>query len=391
MTGLLHHTRDSLESYSRSGALRDNILMEDSRWGWCRVLGDQWILVDTHDIDISPWLIKDGFWESWVTLFISNRVKPGDRCIDIGANYGYYSLLFNKLGAEFIAIEANIEIYSKLLHTVSRVGGVAWNNAIYSHDGALLSLKGTVNHDGNSSVMEYMGSPSGRKYSKEIESVTLDTIAGDSKVDFVKVDVEGAEYEFWKGAHNTLIRNPDIKMVIEFSSDRYNGDAEEFINSIISYGFDLYIVGEQGEAIPTTPNELLKPHKNGYVDLYIERPNIAWEALTDAQLKPVPELITDDHGGKQWWLNGQFHRIDGPAIELPDGTKEWCQHGQLHREDGPAIIHPDGYQAWCQHGQFHRADGPAVEWSDGSKEWWLFGIKTTEKNIIEYNRLNSSY
>jgi hypothetical protein len=26
---------------------------------------------------------------------------------------------------------------------------------------------------------------------------------------------------------------------------------------------------------------------------------------------------------KQWWLNGKFHREDGPAIEYPSGTKEW--------------------------------------------------------------------
>ena len=28
-------------------------------------------------------------------------------------------------------------------------------------------------------------------------------------------------------------------------------------------------------------------------------------------------------GAKQWFLNGKYHREDGPAIEYTDGTKYW--------------------------------------------------------------------
>ena len=33
-------------------------------------------------------------------------------------------------------------------------------------------------------------------------------------------------------------------------------------------------------------------------------------------------------GAKQWYLNGQYHRIDGPAIEREDGTKYWYLNGK---------------------------------------------------------------
>jgi hypothetical protein len=49
------------------------------------------------------------------------------------------------------------------------------------------------------------------------------------------------------------------------------------------------------------------------------------------------ELIIDKYGGKWWYLNGQLHRENGPAIEYSYGVKEWHINGQLHREDGPAI------------------------------------------------------
>ena len=48
-------------------------------------------------------------------------------------------------------------------------------------------------------------------------------------------------------------------------------------------------------------------------------------------------------------------------------------NGKLHRLDGPAVEYPDGYKAWYLNGERHREDGPAIEGCDGSKEWWLNG------------------
>ena len=30
-----------------------------------------------------------------------------------------------------------------------------------------------------------------------------------------------------------------------------------------------------------------------------------------------------ENGDKQWYLNGNFHREDGPAVECANGTKKW--------------------------------------------------------------------
>jgi hypothetical protein len=76
-------------------------------------------------------------------------------------------------------------------------------------------------------------------------------------------------------------------------------------------------------------------------------------------------------GEKQWRLNGQRHRVDGPAIERSDGTKHWYLNGQYHREDGPAYEGPNGTKQWWLNDQLHREDGPAIEWANGTKEWYL--------------------
>jgi hypothetical protein len=51
-------------------------------------------------------------------------------------------------------------------------------------------------------------------------------------------------------------------------------------------------------------------------------------------------------GNKSWYLNGQLHREDGPAIEYVDGGKAWFLNGKRHREDGPAFEYVSGEKCW---------------------------------------------
>jgi hypothetical protein len=44
--------------------------------------------------------------------------------------------------------------------------------------------------------------------------------------------------------------------------------------------------------------------------------------------------------------NGEFHRLDGPAIESSDDYKKWFKNGLLHREDGPAVEYDGRKQYW---------------------------------------------
>ena len=75
------------------------------------------------------------------------------------------------------------------------------------------------------------------------------------------------------------------------------------------------------------------------------------------------EVETDDGGSKSWWLNGERHRVDGPAVELANGFKYWCLNGERHR-----------------------VDGPAIEYADGSKSWWLNGERLTEEEFNEFRK-----
>ena len=93
--------------------------------------------------------------------------------------------------------------------------------------------------------------------------------------------------------------------------------------------------------------------------------------------------VTVDSGTTKWYLNGELHRTDGPAIECFDGGKEWYFKGKRHREDGPAVERVNGGRAWYLNGDLHREDGPAVESTYGYRAWYLNGEKLTEEEFNE--------
>jgi hypothetical protein len=89
----------------------------------------------------------------------------------------------------------------------------------------------------------------------------------------------------------------------------------------------------------------------------------------------------DEDKTKHWYLNGNLHREDGPAVEYADGTKFWYLNGKFHREDGPAVEYADGSKYWWLNGKRHREDGPAVEYADGAKSWYLNDKELTQSEF----------
>ena len=57
-------------------------------------------------------------------------------------------------------------------------------------------------------------------------------------------------------------------------------------------------------------------------------------------------IAIDKNGHKKWYLNGKYHREDGPASEYAGGSKVWYLNGEYHREDGPAVEYASGGKSW---------------------------------------------
>jgi len=67
-------------------------------------------------------------------------------------------------------------------------------------------------------------------------------------------------------------------------------------------------------------------------------------------------LHIDYFGNKNWYKNGDHHRLNGPAIKYMDGETHWWINGQTHRLDGPAIISSKGEKYWYYYNEYINVD-----------------------------------
>ena len=73
-----------------------------------------------------------------------------------------------------------------------------------------------------------------------------------------------------------------------------------------------------------------------------------------------------------------------------DGDKHWYLNGERHREDGPAIIWNDGTESWYFNDKLHREDGPAIEYEDGTILWYINGEELSEDEFNNRTKVELS-
>lgn len=72
------------------------------------------------------------------------------------------------------------------------------------------------------------------------------------------------------------------------------------------------------------------------------------EEISYQELETYTGIVLYESGAKEWYLNGNPHRTDGPALEGVNGYKAWFLNGQRHRTDGPAVEGIRVCQWWYQ-------------------------------------------
>ena len=153
--------------------------------------------------------------------------KEGDTVIDIGAHIGRYTLISSKRigqNGRVLAIEANPAVFNMLnkninLNHLTNVKSL--NYAVFSEKTKIKLFVPGDNLD--FTIYNTVMTDRSRKYSEkyvEVEANTLDNILQQNQinpedVNWIKIDVEGAEYEVLKGATNVLSKSKDIALLIE--------------------------------------------------------------------------------------------------------------------------------------------------------------------------------
>nr|WP_255575225.1 FkbM family methyltransferase [Caldovatus aquaticus] len=196
----------------------------------------------------------EGRWEPWIEAGLASVVKPGMRFCDIGANFGYYTLL----GAHWVgpegrvyAFEANPEILRKLRKSVAVNGFddrvTLFGNAVYS-DHRTLEFRYTFEFSGGGSVSGGGGGP-WTVHRVKVEAAPLDSLLADvSHVDVMKIDVEGAEPHVFRGARKLMARSRALSLVVEFHAASVAAvmDPRDYLQGFVADGFSLALIEPAG-------------------------------------------------------------------------------------------------------------------------------------------------
>lgn len=230
----------------------------------CSVLGGPRMIVDAADIGISPNLACDGYWEPGISTAMSAALRPGMVAVDIGANLGYFTLLMaGRVGARgrVISVEANPALAGFLGETiaVNRLGRqVTLHNHAVSDRAGELDFFIFPDRNLNSGIL--LDEWRDRVLPENIHRVKA--VTGDSllsrltRVDLIKIDVEGAEHMVWRGLRETLRRNPDITVMLEHNASRHT-ETGSLIEMIEEDGFRLREVGADGYVVDVAREALL--------------------------------------------------------------------------------------------------------------------------------------
>lgn len=218
-----------------------------------------------------------GIFEEFETELAKKHVKEGDVVLDIGANIGYYTLIFAKLVGpkgrvyafepdpyNFALLKKNVEMnrYKNVILIQKAVSNKKEKARLYMNKENKGDSRIFNSHDGSNSI--------------EIESIRLDDYFKDHdvKIDFIKMDIEGSEGVLLEGMPNLLKKNKKIKIVTEFwpyGLEMSGTKSKDYIKSLTNHGFTLYSLNEQKKRIePINIIKLLTkytPKKQNYTNL----------------------------------------------------------------------------------------------------------------------------
>jgi FkbM family methyltransferase len=159
----------------------------------------------------------EGAFEQVELDIIKKNLNNADVFIDVGANIGYYACMARSLSKYVVAVEPqpqNLEC----LYTNLNIND--WSDTEVfplglSHSPGLLTLYGA---SGPSASLVKGWAGYSQRFNRVIPVNTLDNILCDrfkGKKLFIKIDVEGAEYDVLRGAEKTLTMSPRPTWFIE--------------------------------------------------------------------------------------------------------------------------------------------------------------------------------
>lgn len=262
----MHHLVSKLyaggaKTASRMGLDRSRIVKRVANLA-IDLLKSNYTEIDDHkmmlDINDSLRLSIKGIYEPFETELLKNQIGSGNTVLDIGANIGYYTLIFAKsVGSEgrVFAFEPDPTNFNLLKQNIALNGYqnvTLEQKAVYS---ANRTMELFLNEDNQSDHRIYQTKI--HQPCVVVDAVSLDNYFrnGQTVIDLIKMDIQGAEMAALQGMARLLKNNRDIRLVMEFlptALSRFGTDPKELLTFLSGMGFNFFNINEDKNRLEST-------------------------------------------------------------------------------------------------------------------------------------------
>ena len=288
------------------------------------------MFVDGRDYGSGHNILTDGLIEPDVSRLLPKIVKPGGVFLDVGANFGYYTLFGAMLGGpngRVLSFEANPSL-APLIERSVYVNGYGPRVKLFRY--AVSDQPGTAQFGFDVFAPGGGGLAAGasadeRLQKVEVECARIDDLVGpDVTADCIKIDVEGHEFAALRGMESLLRRSPDVCIILEYFPLMHGGgeQAVGMIDYLATMSFSVWRIDERGFLADISREELTR-NDPIYILASRKRPNDREIRLERSALQLVDdraETLTADPGE---WL------VLGPYWPLPAGVYEITLEGEI--------------------------------------------------------------
>ena len=237
------------------------------------------------DRGMTPMLLKQKDYEAEEIQLVKRMIKPGMTVVDIGANIGYFTVIFSKLVGENGRVFAFEPEPENLTYLNENIAANQCKNVEVAPI-ALADKKGQVDFF----VPERTRSTSSMVasnliYEKGAKRISVGTESLDeflsgkqvSQVDFIKIDVQGAESIVFSGAKQVLSQD-HLGLMMEFwpfGMEKAGADVREYLQMFERYGFSFYEPRNTERLLePVQIDDLLNGRtyeKRDYINLFLQK------------------------------------------------------------------------------------------------------------------------
>lgn len=210
---------------------------------------------------------------------LKKYIHKNDVVLDIGANIGFYATILSEIVGESGVVhcfEPDTKNFEHLKKTTANFKNIKINNKAVGPKTEKLKIYTSKNLN----VDHRTYKPEEYDQEIEIDAVSIDDhLSANTKVNFIKMDIQGFEMQAIQGIQNILEKNKDVKLISEFwpyGLKKAGSSVTEYFNFLVNKGFICYLL-EENSLLKLTAEKVksLEPlGEEHYFNIFASRTNV---------------------------------------------------------------------------------------------------------------------